>query len=107
MLWERFYGGTISTATWKDINTNSMMEVDFSATTISGGEIIETGYNAAATGPGGFKTGLDFSLVEEKRPVCLNDVSGSNNSGIVVSIVCTSISGNSLNAGSLTWTEFK
>lgn len=106
-FWELVYGGILSGDSWKDVHTNSMMEVDFSATTISNGEIVECGYNSAVSGPNGLKTSLDFLLIEEKRPICLNDVSGSDNSGIVVSIVCTSISGNSLNAGSLTWTEFK
>jgi len=98
-FWEIVYNGTLSGANFTSANSESVVDVDVSATTITGGLVIASGYVVAgATGIKGLSVGELFS----KLPLTL-DINGIN--PINLSLVVTSTSGTTNVGGAIKWSE--
>lgn len=106
-LWEVVYNPTFSgTPVWADVDTTysaveRSVHADAAAGAISGGLVIASGYSVSGAGA------QELSLSRElaaRLPFTL-DAAGAN--PIALSLVVTSLTGNSGNSGSLDWKELK
>lgn len=89
-FWELVYNGTLTGASFAAVDsTNSSMNVDISATAISGGVVLESGY--ALTGSGSTR-GLQENSMLARVPMGL-DLAGAVADKIT--LVCTAMSGTS------------
>jgi hypothetical protein len=88
VLWELVYGGTLGgTPDWTSAGDNSLVEFDIAGTTVTGGEVIASGY--ALTG-GGATRGRTEGKTQARYPMGL-DVDGLNPR--LLSLVVTSVTG--------------
>lgn len=99
--YEVVYNGTLTGANFADVDTtNSSIQKDVSATAISGGIIVDTGY--ALSGQG---NRADF--IRSNQPIggisFALDIAGSVQD--TISIVCTSFSGTSNVGAEISWIE--
>lgn len=96
-LVELVYGGVLTSPSWSNINTNnSVTEYDVSASAISNGIIITSGY-AVAAGSGVNKTSNTMLKGLISRLHLTNNES--------LTIVCTSINSTSICMGTIDWHE--
>lgn len=94
-FFELVYGGTLTNSSWQNVNTNnSVIQYDVSATAISGGLVLSSGY-AFATSAGNVKT-ASSTLKGLLSRLSLNDA---------FTIVCTSLSGTATCMGTIDWHE--
>lgn len=97
--YEIVYNGTLGgTPSWTSAGTNSIVEYDVAGTTVTGGDVIASGYVMASNQ---VKSAVNEALVT-RLPLTL-DIAGAN--PINVSIVCTSFTGNSIDRGAFQWRE--
>jgi len=97
--WELVYNGVVATPAWTNVGTNSIAEVDIASTTITGGEVIASGYVLS----GGFGSRLQIdNSITTRYPLSL-DIAGTG--FITLSLVCTSFTGTSSITGELSWRE--
>jgi len=98
--WELVYNGTLTGASFNNVDTdNSAMSVDVAATAISGGVVLDSGFVASG---GGASRGLAQNTLSARLPFGL-DQAGSVADRL--SLVCTSFSGTSTLAASMQWRE--
>lgn len=98
LYYEIVQGGVLTGASFSSIDTESGMEADKSATTITGGVVIEAGYvNSVGTRQ-------SIVSIRSKNPLTV-DFDSKN--GTNLSIVLTSFSANANTAGSFKWEEFR
>jgi hypothetical protein len=88
VLWELVYGGTLGgTPDWTSAGDNSLVEFDTAGTTVTGGEVIASGY---AISGGGQVRGRTEGKTQARYPMGL-DVDGLNPR--LLSLVVTSVTG--------------
>jgi len=96
VFFELVHGGTLTNASWSNVNTdNSTVESDVSATAISGGLILSSGY-ILASGTGNRIVGSVTKGLLSKLPLANNDT---------ISIVCTSLNDTATCRASIDWHE--
>lgn len=108
-LWEVVYNPTFNTGagalTWTDPGTQSAVEYcvhgDANAGGFTVGIPILSGYSIAGSGA---TSGVAQAGIKNKLPITL-DAAGAN--PIAMSLVCTSMGGNSVNAGHMCWKEVR
>lgn len=99
LFYEIIYGTALGgVPVWTSAGTNSTVEYDVAGTTITGGEIILSGYVQNAN-----SLGVVFSALNAKYPITL-DMTGAN--PLNVSIVITATSGTQACAASLNFIEY-
>lgn len=101
VFWEVVYGGTISGGSFGSVGSNSIVEYDVAGTAISGGEVIASGYVAAAGNPQQAKAITEGALAS-KLPMATGY---SGTVPIPLSVVCTGIGGAATVYASVTWRE--
>ena len=87
-FYEIVYNGTLTGASFVNIGSNSIGDYDVSATTISGGEVIDSGFIVASASARG-----NIATSAKSKLVLCNDYDGTNPDRI--SVVVTSFSGTS------------
>lgn len=88
VLWELVYNPTLGgTPSWVSAGDNSIVEYDSAGTTVTGGEVIASGY--ALAGAGSAK-GQSKGQTQSKYPMGL-DVDGANPR--IMALVCTALTG--------------
>lgn len=97
-FYEIIINGDISTASWIDGGVNSVCEYDVSSTTITGGEVIESGFIPASAS---IREAFNSSLIS--KLALTNNLTG--NSTDTISIVITSFAGTTTVSGELTLKE--
>jgi hypothetical protein len=106
ILYEMVYGGTLTGASFAAVDaTNSVIERDISATAISGGVVIDSGYVVA--GAGAAQESTIVLDILSKLPLAL-DIAGAHPTAPFtdsLSIVATSFTGTASVAGSIDWLE--
>lgn len=101
IYWELVYNGTIGgTPAYNTAGANSAIEFDVAGTTVTGGEIIASGYCMAGAGT---VRGLSGKQISSQYPLSL-DIDGANPSNI--SLVCTSFSGTATVSAAINVKEF-
>jgi hypothetical protein len=113
-LWELVYNPTFTVGggalTWADVDTTysaveRCVHGDANAGAITGGYVIASGYGITGGGSGANAVaGAATPDLLARLPLTL-DSAGAN--PIALSLVCTSLTGNSVNAGALGWKEIK
>lgn len=98
-LFEIVRNGTLTGAAFASAGTNSTTNFDTTATAISGGEILQSGYGVAGFGSGANGTAKEFL----GRLSLANDFAGTTPD--ILSIVCTSMTGTSSITAAMTWEE--
>jgi len=99
--WEIVYYGTLTGASFADIDTaSSTMQVDTSATAITGGTVIASGFVISGLGVSAVASSLKNIL--SKLPIV---VSMDGTTSIPVSVVVTSFTGTSNVNSTLSWEE--
>jgi hypothetical protein len=100
-LWEIIRNGTLGgSPSWQSAGDNSIAEYDVAGTTVTGGDVVKSGY--VVSGVGSSLNLLRESVSENKLPLCMNA------DGTVTdcySIVLTSMNSTSTCAGAMTWKE--
>lgn len=100
IYWEIVLGGTISTPSWTSVSSDSLVEYDVSSTTISGGEVIDTGFLIAG------QTAKESVAKQEdflgRIPLSLN-IAGDASTNL--SIVATAFTSTATVSGAITWKE--
>jgi hypothetical protein len=100
--YEVVYGGVLGgTPSWTSAGDNSLVEFDIAGTTVTGGEVIDSGY-VAISGSGGGARGSSTSSLLSKLPLVL-DAAGAN--PISLALVVTGVGGNPVSHAALTWRE--
>jgi len=103
VLWEIVYNASLGgSPSWTSAGTNSTVEYDVAGTTITGGEVISSGY-MTSVGTGVNSNGGVSATMNSKYPITL-DISGAN--PMSNSIVCTAITGTQTCYGSINFFEF-
>lgn len=99
VTWELVWNGTLGGGTsWVDLGANSITEADYGSTTISGGEIVDSGF---ATGTGTTRTPVS-TVARGRYPVVLNP---DGLSSIPISLVTTAWTGTISVRGAITCRE--
>lgn len=100
--YEIVYGGALGgTPSWASAGDNSIVEYDVAGTTVTGGEVLQTGY-VTTSGTGGTAKGSAATALLSKLPLVL-DSAGAN--PIALSVVLTGIGGNPVVHASVNWRE--
>lgn len=100
--WELVYGGALGgTPSWTSAGANSIVEYDVAGTTVTGGEVIASGY-ISTSGTGAGAKGGGTSALTSKLPLVL-DAAGSN--PIALHVVITGVGGNPVAYAALDWRE--
>lgn len=99
VFWELVYNGTLTGASFSSVDANSLVNFDVSATAISGGTVLLSGFVPGSTGSTAQTIELDIS---KQLPVTL-DFAGSTPD--TMPVVCTSFTGSSATSAALTWGE--
>jgi hypothetical protein len=101
VLWELIYNPVLGgTPVWNSAGDNSVMEFDIAGTTITGGEVVSSGY--ALTGSG-VARGQTKSETQSRYPIGL-DIDGANPR--VMALVCTSFTGTATVNASIGFKEY-
>lgn len=106
---EIVYGGTLTGASFADVNaTASAIERDVAATAISGGIVLWSGAIPAA-GPGGNARGGGTQSITSKLPIALNRAGAHPTTPYTdnLSVVVTGIGGNATVSMALNWREIR
>lgn len=98
MFYEIVWNGTLSTPSWVSAGTNSIGDYDISSTSITGGEVIDSGFVIASA-----STRNSINETLKAKLVLANDIAGTTPDRI--SLVCTSFTGTSNIAGSIQFRE--
>lgn len=100
VLWQVIFDGTLTGASFADVNASSGMQKDEDASSISGGIVIDSGYLISG---GGVKGALAFTEIVRELYLTL-DIAGANPTP--VSLVMTNLgSGNAAGRGAIKWSE--
>jgi hypothetical protein len=101
VLWELVYNPTLGgTPSWTSAGDNSLIEYDIAGTTVTGGEIVSSGYSLAGTGS---TRGKASAETQSKYPMAL-DVDGGTPP--IMALVCTSFTGTATVNASLGFKEY-
>ena len=101
VYWELVYGGTLGgSPSWSSISDNSLIERDVAGTTVTGGEVIASGY--APTGAGAARA-LSGKAISALYPLAL-DIDGGTPP--VLALVCTSFTGTATVTASINVKEY-
>lgn len=101
VLWELVYNPTLGgSPSYTSVSDNSPVEFDIAGTTITGGEVIKSGY--VPTGTGILKTSFSDEVTNQ-FPLAL-DIDGANPT--LISLVCTSVTGTATVSAAMTFKEF-
>lgn len=100
--WEVVVGGTLTGASWTAVGTDSSVEYDTSATAITGGLPIVSGY--AITG-GGSTRGLSGNSADLRNPLTLSKINALTATQVPITIVCTSFASTSNVSATMNWHE--
>lgn len=98
ILVELVYQGTLTSASFSSVDTNSIAEFDVAATAISGGTVIDSFYISAQANP----HVANLQQIFQKIVLALN-IAGSSPDNL--SIVCTAFTGTATVNGAFTWKE--
>lgn len=106
IYWEVVRGGTLGgSPVFNSVADNSAVEFDVAGTTVTGGEVIATGYSAGGGAGTGAITSLNLSgLGLTSLPLHLNY---AGNAATQLSLVATSLGGAAACGGSFTWAEIR
>lgn len=101
--YEVVYGGTLGgSPSWASAGDNSIVEYDVAGTTVTGGEILETGYVVTSGTAAPSSRGASSTSLLSKLPLVL-DKAGAN--PIILSIVLTGIGGTPVGYAAVNWRE--
>ena len=96
-------GGTLTSASWASAASDSPIEYDINATSITGGRDAQVGYVNVSAGAGGAAINLSraelFSYQLERDPFAVNG------SGIVITLAATGATNGNDAVGAMTWEE--
>ena len=92
---------TLTAPVWTSVATNSIAQFDISATAVSGGEIVTSGY-VNVTGAGTNAVGAAAIDIKNER-IVTNSMDGTTPD--IVTIVCTPFSGTANVSASISWLE--
>lgn len=103
VFYEVVYNGTISSPSWTSVGANSIVNYDVAGTTVTGGEIIDSGYIGSGVGvaPADRADG-DLGILFSRLPLAL-DIDGAN--PIALSLVVTAFTSTATVWGALKWSE--
>lgn len=99
VYWELVYNGTLTGAAFASVDSNSTMNFDVTATAISGGTVVDSGF---ASGGGDTARSLTSSSLNDVLPLTL-DVGGTVPD--TLTLVATAFTGSVLVNGALVWRE--
>ena len=98
---EVVYNGTLGgSPSWTDVGTNSAIEYDTAGTTVTGGEVVHSGFIISGTGA---TRGQASQIVMSQYPIGLN-IDGTV--ATTFSLVCTSFTGTSNVNAAVSWREY-
>lgn len=96
-------GGALTGASWVSAASDSSVEYDITATTITGGRDAQVGYVNVSAGAGGAAVNLSreqlFTYQLERDPFL------ANNNGLIISLTGTGATGGNDAVGAMTWEE--
>ncbi len=96
-------GGTLDGASWNSANTESSIEYDIAATTVTGGRDAQIGYLNVSAGAGAQSVNLErntlFAYQLERDPFA------ASNNGIIITLAGTGSANGSDAVGAVTWEE--
>lgn len=101
-FYEIVIGGTLTGANFTSVGTDSIAEYDISATAITGGTNIISGFVTSGTGSTSQQT---FGVVDIRNPLVLSQIDALTATQTPVTIVCTSFSGTSNISATMNWHE--
>ncbi len=101
-LYEIVYGGTLTGAAFASVATDSVVESDTSATAISGGVTLKSGYVLSGVG---VSAGLGTGEADIRNPLVLSQIDALTANQVPISIVCTSETGTSNILAGMDWHE--
>ncbi len=102
IFYEIVYGSALGgTPSWASVGDNSIVEYDVAGTTVTGGEVLDSGY-AVTSGSGVTARGSAQDSLLSRLPLVL-DKAGAN--PLNLSLVATGIGGTAVVYGSLSWRE--
>lgn len=102
-LYEIVIGGTLTGASWTSVSTYSITEYDVSATAITGGESVISGY--VNQGSGASAGLISAGVIDVRNPLVLQQIDALTATQIPISIVCTSETGTSNILAGINWHE--
>ena len=100
--YEVVVGGTLTGASFAEVNAGSIAEFDVAATAISGGLSIIKGFIISGTGA---SRGQSAGLVDFRNPLVLQQVNSLTATQTPVTIVCTAFTATSNVAAAINWHE--
>lgn len=100
--WEVVIGGALTGASFTSVATNSVAERDASATAITGGDTIISGYTVAGTG---VARGVTSGEIDIRNPLVLSQIDALTATQTTITVVCTALAGTSDVTASLNWHE--
>ena len=101
-LYEVVVGGSLTGASFGSVGTFSIAEYDTTATAISGGVVLKSGFSISGSGSSSV---LNTVSVDVRTPLTLNQIDALTAGQTTVSIVCTSFSGTSNITPVMNWHE--
>ena len=101
-LYEVVVGGTLTGAAFTSVDADSIVEYDISATAISGGMSVITGYATSGTGS---TAGQTSGTVDTRNPLVLSQIDALTATQTPFTIVCTSFTGTSNITSAINWHE--
>jgi hypothetical protein len=102
MLWELVFGGSLTGASFAAVSAPSIAEFDVSATAITGGIILASGYSIAGQGNSALLVSEDFDI---RFPLTISKIDAGATVQPNVSLVCTSVTGTSNVMAEISWFE--
>lgn len=101
-FYELVIGGTLTGAAWTSAGTRSITEYDTTATAISGGSTLLSGFSVSGSGSFAQTT---IRSSDTRSPITLSQIDALTASQDALSVVCTSFSGTSNVTPILNWHE--
>lgn len=100
VAYDVIYNGTLTGASWVDVDASSVIEYDLSATSIAGGIVVASGFIASTNqSKSSVQTGITGRL-----PLSL-DIAGANPTALTIRL--TNITGTGSCVGSYGWQEYR
>lgn len=99
IFWEAVFGATLTGASWNAVASDSCMEYDTSATAVSGGVVVISGYAAAGQGS---SSGSAIASVSGRFPISVDSLLGTQQG---YTLVATPMTGTADVAMAVDWRE--
>ncbi len=100
--WDLVVGGVLTGASWVTVGTDSCAEFDRSATAITGGLPIASGYVASGSGS---TRAISGGQADIRNPLTISQIDALATTQVPISIVCTSFAATSNVSATMNWHE--